>query len=141
MSQGVERKIIVTGCRAVTSGEKNGREWTIYEVEALREDHTPLPPDTKLRSFTELPIGELVEVTLEKYDSEQYGTSWTVKRKGGGSRKRYNELVERVEQLEGQVRALSERVFGGGASTPAPTPAAIPAEPMPAVPPPEEPNW
>lgn len=118
-----ETSIIVTECRQVHTGTgRNGKEYRIYEVQATRPDRTPIE-NMKLRSFQELPLGEVLEVNVEKFDSEQYGTSYTISRKGSGggggsssggtvSARAFSDALQRIGTLEETVTKLARRVYG-----------------------------
>lgn len=111
-----ERRIIITQSRQVASGTgRNNRPYTIFELEALREDRTPLPDGMKLRAFDDLPVNTPVDVTIEKYSSDKYGDSYTVKLKGGSGvspQAQINALSERLAEAEDRIRRLAERVYG-----------------------------
>jgi hypothetical protein len=97
------RKLTVKRCTLAHSGisKKTGREYSIYDIEALDETGTPV--NVKLRSFAEQSIGELVEYDVDVRKSE-YGTEYTIKRAGGGGG--VAELTRRVERLELEVERL-----------------------------------
>lgn len=72
------RTLIVTECRPIHSGRtRTGADYTIYDVTAVREDWTPLPDQTKLRSFEELPLNTPIRVKVEKREL-QSGVSYTL---------------------------------------------------------------
>lgn len=101
-----------------------GHEYTIYEVEAAREDGRLI--DEKLRSFRALPIGQVIEVSIEPFHSEAHGKSFTLhptqSTSPGGTeqinealkllremREMFPKLEERVEALEGKLATLENR--------------------------------
>lgn len=106
------RKLTVTSCEVTHQGtNKKGEPYTIYEVHAVGEDG--LPVEESLRSFAELPIGELKTYTIQPYDHERYGRSYTLSLPKAGSR-----LGPKVDQLRKELDELTKRVDaleGGGA--------------------------
>jgi hypothetical protein len=137
-------KIIVTEMRVTAQGKtKAGADYTLYQVLATKPDGQRI--DLNLRSFTDLPKNEVIEVDVELYESDTYGKSYTLKRKGGGgggggSKKlaeSVDELRQRVERIEAFLQGRGE--FGGTAPAPAqappPQPAAAPPQAPPPVPP------
>lgn len=104
--------VIVTDLKVIHKGtNKNGHDYTIYQVLATKPDGSkivgPDGAELNLRSFQELPKHQPVEVTVERFDSEQYGTSYTLKTKSGGDK-----MGARVKDLEAKVQTLSERLDG-----------------------------
>lgn len=72
------RTFIITECRPIHSGRtKTGNDYTIYDVTAVREDWTPLPDQTKLRSFSELPLHTPIVVDVQRREL-QSGVSFTL---------------------------------------------------------------
>lgn len=126
-----ERRIIVKQCRLVTSGTgRNQKPYSIFELEATREDHTPIPEDMKLRAFEELPVGVPLDVTVERYDSEKYGPSYTVKLKGGGQgspQSQISALAQRLADAEEKIARLAERVYASSTGPPTATPTEAPS--------------
>lgn len=115
------RKITVTSRTAVKTGESNGREWTLWEVEAVDANGDGI--DHKLKTFDDLPVGKEVEVEAERQEHEKYGVSFMLKKKTGGLKGSVDELRARVERLEAQVAAL-----GGARAPSSPAAAAGPPE-------------
>jgi hypothetical protein len=74
--------------------------FTIYEVRAERENGEPV--SEKLRCFSSLPIGTLVDVTVREHVSHEHGRSFMLYAADG--------LLERVSALEGLVAGLLRRV-------------------------------
>lgn len=139
-----KRKLLIEECKPVHSGHnRKGTPYTIYDIRAAREDRSPLPtqPDgspMKLRSFEAFPVGQIVEVVIEPYNSEQYGQSFTLKSVGGakqqGNTQVINELREQIDEIFKRIAALWRRVeaLEGRQQQPAPTsPAAHQPAPTP----------
>lgn len=111
---GRDMKLRITACRQVYSGvNRRGDSYTIHEVEAVRpQDGARI--NQKLRSFTALPIGTEVEVTVVPFNSEQHGRSFTLypkNSKGGVStQEQLNELREGLEEAYSRISKLVERV-------------------------------
>jgi hypothetical protein len=113
------RKINVVSSRELHSGETNGKPWSIYEIVATTEGGEPI--DLTLKSFEQL--DGLVDVEVERQDHEKYGTSYMLKRVGGGSGgssqaagarlgPKVDELRDRLDRLEPIVDRLREQVTG-----------------------------
>lgn len=124
-----DTKIIVTEMKEITSGtNSNQQPFTLYQVQAMKAaDHQPIA--IALRSFENLPLNEELEVECKLFPANgNYPDSYTIKRKG---QRRGNSLAPRVAHLEGQMKAVMERL--GMTHTPPPGPqAAAPAAPAPA---------
>jgi hypothetical protein len=112
VSERGRRRMTVTSLEAVKSGTSDkGKDWTLYDVGALDEAGDPI--DAKLKTFDgTLPIGDLVELDVTKQTHEQYGDSYLLERpgsgRGGGLKGSVDDLRERVERLESQVKQLLE---------------------------------
>lgn len=141
--------LIVTEIRQTYQGRtKQGSSYTLFQVIATKVDGTPISHN--LRSFSDLPKREVIEVECTLYRSQQYGDSYTIEMQGGN----------KVVTLEEQVKALQERVvriedflkgrgeFAGTASEPVDGPprsqaqrreADPPAQTAPPAPPPPPP--
>jgi hypothetical protein len=109
------RKINVISSRPLHSGETNGKPWSIYEIVATTPEGEPI--DLTLKSFDQL--DGLVEVEVEKQEHEKYGTSYMLKRAGGGGQSagarlgpKVDELRDRLERLESIVTRLVEEGNG-----------------------------
>jgi hypothetical protein len=113
-------EIIVTEQKVIHSGNKNGRDYTIYQVIATNRNGQLI--DQNLRSFDELPKNQVIKVDVEKFDSEQYGVSYTVslegKKKSGGLGKVVDGLRDRVSALEARLEAVERLVKGGAQQAP-----------------------
>lgn len=122
-------EIIVTEQKVIHSGNKNGRDYTIYQVIATNRNGQLI--DLNLRSFDELPKNQVIKVEVEKYDSEQYGVSYTVtlegKKKSSGLGKVVDDLKARVKTLEERLAAVERRVTGSAPPQQAPSAQAPPA--------------
>lgn len=114
-------RLKILACRQVYSG-KNGRgdEYTIYEIDAANMQGSTI--NEKLRSFSALPIGQDIDVTVTLFNSEQHGKSFTLHprdRARTSSTARLNELWEVVEAQKGMIAALSDRVTALEGASPA----------------------
>jgi hypothetical protein len=58
------RKLTITACTVVKSGTTNGRNWTLFNVQALNEHGFDVSED--LISFDPLPVGELLEFEIKR---------------------------------------------------------------------------
>lgn len=122
------RKINALSHKELSSGETNGKRWAIYEITATTPEGEPI--DLKLKSFD--PLDGLVEVDVEKQVHEKYGTSYMLKRVGGGNpgarlgpkvddlRGRIEMLEEQVEFMRKQISSLNAVVTEGAPPAPAP---------------------
>lgn len=96
-------RMTVTACNvAVTAKNARGDTYTIYELTAFKEDGSEI--NEKLRSFENLPLDELIEVTVTPYNSEKYGRSFTI-----AQRNRPNS-AQLIRELKTTVLKLTERV-------------------------------
>jgi hypothetical protein len=128
-------RIKVLSCRLAYNGNKNGTEFSIYEIEACKPDGTPI--NESLRAFSSLPLGQEVDVTVTPYNSEKYGRSFTLAPKGRKSSnfgEAVNELTTVVNQQREMISLLSDRVGelervvmarAGGQTKAQPDPAAL----------------
>ncbi len=110
---GRDMRLKITSCRQVYSGvNRRGDSYTIHEVEAVRpQDGVKI--NQKLRSFTTLPIGQEVEVTVVPFNSEQHGRSFTLYPKNQRSvstQEQLNDLREALDEAYSRIGKLSERV-------------------------------
>jgi hypothetical protein len=112
MPESRDTRIKVLACRhAYTGHNRRGDEFTIYEIEASKPDGTPIRE--KLRSFTSLPIGQEIDVTVRPYNSEQYGRSFTIAPKGKRSSnfaEAINDLTEHQAETDDRLVKLTQRV-------------------------------
>lgn len=123
--------MIVRDMRQIHKGRtQKGAEYIIWQVIATTPEGRSI--DFNLRTFEELPKGEVIEVTVEKFVSEQYGDSYTIKQVGRRSSK------DEIKELRGRVEALERAVYAQSQAPPSPSPGAPPVPPAtpPATPPP-----
>lgn len=117
------RRIVVKEQKEIHKGTGNGgRDYVIYQVIATTEQGVPI--EQNLRSFQQLPKNQLIEVSIEKFESAKFGVSYTVStQKSGGAA-----VGKRIEALERQVADLTKRLAAleSGRSSAAPPPAARP---------------
>jgi hypothetical protein len=130
------REIIVTEQKVIHKGQSNGRDYTIYQVIATNRNGQLI--DQNLRSFSELPKNQVVKVEVEKFESEQYGVSYTVslegKKKNSGLGKVVDGLRERVSALEARLEAVEKLVKGAQQAPSAQAPPAAQSATPPALP-------
>jgi hypothetical protein len=116
-------KMIVRELKVISSKP----EYTLHQVRAVKPDGSPIVDaqgqELNLRSFQELPRNRVIDVEVERYDSEKYGTSFTIKAVN------YS-LTDRVEELEARIKALEDKL----ANLQAPAPTAPPDPPTDTVP-------
>jgi hypothetical protein len=123
-------RLRITSCSSVYSGvNTRGDDYTIYEVQAAKE--TGEVVDQKLRSFEELPVGEILDLTVTPFKSEKHGLSYTLARKnkpGGGSSRKIEELTAFVGAIDERLKLVEGRLMGPpAAAAPAAVPQAAPA--------------
>lgn len=125
-------RLIVKELVHIKTGKTNKQvEYTIWQVRATKPDGTPIPQN--LRTFEELPRNEVIEVTVDTFDSEQYGRSYTLKQVGRKSTR------DEISELRKRIEVLEKAVLGGG-GPPCAAPVAAPVQqPPPVVPPPAAP--
>lgn len=108
---GKDMRLKITSCRHIFTGHnRRGDEFSIYEVGATKDGR---PINEKLRSFTSLPIGQEMDVTVKVFNSEQWGKSFTVHPKGGQGASRaaaVNDLHDRVAELESRSANQAQRI-------------------------------
>lgn len=102
-------KLRVLTQASITSWRQGSGETTLYRVDARDEEGRK--PDIELRTFSELPTGELIEYQITRYEHPEHGVSWTIKRPGLGSTKRIEALEGSLADLARRMSALEER-FG-----------------------------
>jgi hypothetical protein len=104
--QGKIARIKVVACREVYAGvNQKGDRYRIYEVNATREDGTPIRE--KLRSFGPMQVGSTVEVRVVPFKSERHGTSFTLYPVDGS---RHGAQQSEIDQLRQAVATLTQRV-------------------------------
>lgn len=95
------RFIIVKETREISHGRsQSGSEYRMWQIIATKPDGTPIAQN--LRCFEDLPRGEVLEVSVTPFVSEQWGTSYTV------ARKDKSKLHADVDALTKRVAALEE---------------------------------
>lgn len=103
-------KLRIVACRQIYSGlNPSGHRYTIFEIEAAKADGALI--NEKLRAFEALPIGETIDLTVTPFNSEQFGRSFTLHRRGSNNATaRVNELAATVEALMERVDQMNERI-------------------------------
>lgn len=97
------RFIIVRETREISRGRsQSGREYAMWQLIATKPDGTPI--EANLRSFEDMPRGEVLEVAVTPFVSEQWGTSYTV------ARKNKSQLHSDLESLERRVAAIEVKL-------------------------------
>lgn len=129
--------IIVTETRVTNSGRtRAGGTYTLYQVIATKPSGEAI--NLNLRAFEDLPKNVPLEVDAELFRSQQYGDSYTLKRKGtphggsGSAGPRLDEIEKRVKRIED---FLSGRGEFGGSAAPESSPQVAQPKPPPAPPP------
>lgn len=128
------RLLTILSRTPVTSGVSNYGNWTLYSVEATNEAGEPIT-GVNLKTFQELPLGQLIEVEVEKSTNSDYPDDCTIKKPKGArysldaapADEAYEELRRRVTVLEQHVGLIPQRT--SVTDVPAPPVAAPPAVP------------
>lgn len=109
--KGRSTRLRITSCTQVyVAKNSRGDEYSIYEIEAVKGDGTPVKE--KLRSFDNLPL-EVLDLTVVPYRSQKHGLSYTLSRRNRpNNTKRITELEELVADLVTRVAALEARKRG-----------------------------
>ncbi len=130
------RRLIVREMRRITTGRTSkGAEYVICQVVATTPEGQPI--NHNLRTFEDLPRDQVIEVSIERHNSEQYGESFTLKQVGRrSSRDELKALAERVAKLEQAVYSGTTVPTEGAAHAAPPQPTTAPALPPPLPPPP-----
>lgn len=126
-----KRRIIVREQKEIHKGTRHGRDYVIYQVIATTEGGVPI--EENLRSFQQLPKNQLIEVEIEKFDSPQWGVSYTLSTKKSGG----EAVGKRIGEMERQLAELTKRVValeGGRTQTAPAAPAGPPAQRSPGMP-------
>lgn len=108
-----KRKLRVTEQETLASLKNDS---TLYKVFAVDENGEPV--EQELRSFEELPAGELIEYEVTRYDHAEYGTSFTLKPPKQNLGKRTAALERSLAELTTRVEALESGVGGAAAAEP-----------------------
>jgi hypothetical protein len=101
--------IIVKETREISSGRnaRTGQDYTMWQLVATKPDGTMIPQN--LRAFEDMPRGEVLEVSVTPFVSEQWGTSYTVARKDKSKlHSDFDALKARVERLEKLLNVTEE---------------------------------
>lgn len=126
--------IIVKETREISRGRnpRTQAEFTMWQIIATKPDGTPIPQN--LRCFEDLPRGEVLEVSVTPFVSEQWGTSYTIARKNKSKlHTDVSSLEDRVARIEAMLNITSDD------SSPAPSSAPPPPPSTPITPPPPPP--
>lgn len=106
----------------------------MWQIIATKPDGTPIPQN--LRCFEDLPRGEVLEVSVTPFVSEQWGTSYTI------ARKNKSKLHTDVMSLEQRVARIEAKLGLTNNDSPAeasPPSAAPPPPPQQTITPPPPP--
>lgn len=123
------RRLIVRELRKIHEGRtQKGAEYTIWQVIATTPDGRPI--EQNLRTFEELPKSEVIEVTVDRFVSQQYGESYTLKQVGRRHTK------DEIKELRQRIEALERVVYQGQQQQAAPPPPPSSPPSAPATPPP-----
>lgn len=98
------RFLIVKETREISRGRnpRTGSDYTMWQIIATKPDGTPI--DQNLRSFEDLPRGEVLEVSVTPFVSQQWGTSYTIARKDKSKlHSDVDELKQRIERIEAHL--------------------------------------
>lgn len=102
------KKIKIVNCTIGYAGtNQRGDDYTIFEVEAVNGNGERI--NEPLRSFSPLPIGQVIEVTVKRFDSTKHGVSYTLTPKrgaGGPHAQAINEMQEAMKDLTERVERL-----------------------------------
>jgi hypothetical protein len=99
------RKIVVREQKEIHRGtNRRGHDYVIYQLIATTEGGVAI--DQNLRSFQKLPLNQLIEVTIERFESTNFGVSYTVSTKAKGA----DAVGQRISGLERQVEELAKRL-------------------------------
>jgi hypothetical protein len=103
------RRIVVTELRVLRRGQGPHGEWTLRAVSATTPQGAPIA--ARLKTFCELPVGEPVDVDVERQEHERHGVSFLLRpagRRGRGPPA--GELQRQLHAHEQAIRALAARV-------------------------------
>lgn len=98
--QGERRRLIITSCRPVASGEGQHGEWRLHEITATTLDGTPIA--ARLVAFETFEPGE-VDVLVERQDHATHGVNYRIRRPRAA-------LAGRVDAIERDLRSLTTRI-------------------------------
>lgn len=111
MPQGKKTRIKIIDCRPVYHGTNvKGDSYTIHELKATNVEGTLI--DQKLRSFSALPVGQLIDVTVVPFESPEHGKSFTIypANKAESTTQAANDLRAEINELRTNMARLAERV-------------------------------
>lgn len=122
-------QIIVRELKEISTGKTNsGADYTLYQVRATKPDGTEIPGN--LRTFDSgLPIDQPINVNVEKFTSEQYGTSFTITMVKPTQAERIEALEAGMKELQSAVETLRAKVETMQAPPPTTPPADNGSEP------------
>jgi hypothetical protein len=101
------RKLRVTGYDKIGQTQKGA---PIFKVTAVQENGAPV--ELELRSFQELPVGEVIEYALKKYVHPQYGDTYTLYPPPEKLGTRVTKLEQRLEEIEKRLQGLESGLGG-----------------------------
>lgn len=114
-----KRKLRVIAQNQISSGEKDGKAWTLWGYTV--QDENGVDIDAKFKGFNDLAevFGKVVEFGVEHQEHEKYGVSYMLHPPKRDMKKSLDELRDRVSALEHEVGEL-KKMIGGAPSPPAP---------------------
>lgn len=114
-----KRTITVTSKREIKKGKGTKGPWKLEGISAVDAEGEPI--ELKLKSFDTLPVGEPIEVSVEKQSHDQFGDSYLLHYEPGRGSDSW--LLNTLDDLVVRVEAL-ERNAGIEQETSGPPPAA-----------------
>lgn len=93
---------------ATWPNKKGTTDTNLWEVTAVDENGEPVTE--KLRSFSELELGVLIEYEIEPYEHPQHGKSYTVKKPRSNTTQRVAHLEKLVEDLTDRLSAVEAQL-------------------------------
>ena len=102
------KQLVIEKCVPKKTGTGQYGEWTLYEVIGRNSEGVPLEGCVAFKDFS----GQSGEFEVTAKVHPEHGTSYTVKKPGGG----FPPLGPRVEALEKEVAALKSALNVGGVS-------------------------
>lgn len=123
-----ETTIIVRELKHIQDGQTStGGKYTLWQVRATKPDGIPI--EQNLRSFEELALDVPLKVSVERFESDQFGVSYTVKSIKPKLSERVEMLEDTTKRLESELDALKAKVANLTAPPPPPPPPPPPAPP------------
>jgi hypothetical protein len=141
------RQLIVTELKKITSGERNGKPYTLSQVRATYPDGRTIE-NMELRTLENPPLNQVLTVEVEKYESPQWGVSYTLwlvgadgkriskRGSGGGGGGSGSGLGASLDSLRKRFEHLLAWAQGHGYQPPAQQANGSPPEPPVTAPPP-----